>query len=160
MITDKSLFYSLFKAEQDKYLKDVLSSVGVKNLIYSREFLMDTLYNYFTENDSNKENFLRVIKSNNPKLHKEFITFIVSRIGDSINDREVGSEIQSNIFEKLKGSILKESSLEITINPGTAPQEELVELLMMISRMYRKLGGKGITFSYDSVIVNQFAEYE
>ena len=46
-------------------------------------------------------------------------------------------------------------ALNILIDPGTAPNEEIASVLADLSRIYRRMGGSGITFKLDAVTLNQ-----
>ncbi|MEM7573075.1 MAG: hypothetical protein AAF433_09250 [Bacteroidota bacterium] len=50
------------------------------------------------------------------------------------------------------------NSLNIAIQPGTAPTEVIAELLADISLLYRKAGGSGINFSFDGVEIHETVE--
>jgi uncharacterized protein YneF (UPF0154 family) len=46
-------------------------------------------------------------------------------------------------------------SLEIYIDPGTAPKEEIASILADLSHLFRKIGGGGIEFKLDHVTLKQ-----
>lgn len=45
--------------------------------------------------------------------------------------------------------------LLLSITPGTAPPEEIAELLAELSRIYRKAGGSGITFRFEDATIKE-----
>ncbi len=48
-----------------------------------------------------------------------------------------------------------EENLLLSVDPGTASPEEIAELLADLSRIYRKVGGSGITFRFEDVTVKE-----
>ena len=43
------------------------------------------------------------------------------------------------------------ATLSITVDPGTAPPEDIADVLSDLSILYRKMGGSGINFSLKGI---------
>lgn len=82
---------------------------------------------------------------------------------NTLEEKGVGQDELDSLFDykSLRSSVeitTPLSPLSLMIDPGTASPEEIGELLAEISKLYRLVGGSGLTFTPAGVAVREVVE--
>ena len=71
---------------------------------------------------------------------------------------DIAAEVLRNLgwytdlrFKDMKTTDVPDSELMLTIDPGTASKEQIADLLVAFSEMYREMGGSGLQFTVEDV---------
>lgn len=79
------------------------------------------------------------------------VLILISKSTEGRNDPSVLDHMKAIVSEISADFDETVSPLQLYIDPGSAPKEEIAELLSEVSKLYRMVGGSGITFSVSEV---------
>ena len=101
-------------------------------------------------------------RAKGPEFNKSvesFITHFKQRLDHVRNffaaHYEQGVEKQTSGVGPTSNADFSDMDLRLSIDAGKAPPEEIAELLAELSRIYRKVGGSGITFRFEDATVRE-----
>ena len=104
---------------------------------------------------SNINGELKTQESLLPELHEKLNSLrqkIFTRLSDFLGDDLV---VLDNENDKAGHESYVFNSLTISILPGSTPKTEIASILADFSKIYRKMGGSGINFKFDSIAIMQ-----